>query len=254
MLAEILNANLFAFLVVFARHGAAMMLLPPFGDVFVLRRARLALALVLSFLVTPIAAPLLPPEPASPLALAIILGGEIAVGLFIGGLARLMLTVLHLASFAVAYQTGLGAAVAFAPAQSDQGVMLSQFFTLGGLTLLFATNLHHLLIRALIGSYDALPPGGLPPAGDFAAQALDVITGAFVVALQVAMPVLLVGLLFTLGLGLLGRLMPQIQVFFIAMPLQIMLGFWVLMISFSAMMFWYVDYFEAGVARLPGGG
>lgn len=254
MLAELLNANLFAFLVVFARLGAALMLLPPFGDVFVPSRTRLALALALSLLVTPIAAPLLPAEPGSPLALVIILGGEIAVGLFIGGLARLMLNALHLASFAVAYQSGLGAAVAFAPTQSEQGVMLSRFFTLGGLTLLFASNLHHLLIRALVGSYDALPPGGLPPVGDFAAQAIEVIAGAFVVALQVAMPVLLVGLLFTIGLGLLGRLMPQIQVFFVAMPLQIMLGFWVLMISFSGMMFWYLDYFEAGVARLPGGG
>ncbi len=253
MLAELLNATLFAFLVVFARLGAALMLLPPFGDVFVLRRARLVLALSISVLVAPVAAPLLPAQPPGPLALVLILGGEIAVGLFIGGLARLLLSALHTASFVVAYQTGLGAATAFAPEQDEQGVMISQFFTLTGLTLLFATDLHHALLMALVESYRALPPGGLPPTGDFAAQAIDFIAGAFVVTLQIAAPVLLVGLLFWIGLGLLARLMPSIQIFFVALPLQIALGFWVLMVALSGMLLWYFEYFEASIGRLFGG-
>ncbi|MFQ5784676.1 MAG: flagellar biosynthetic protein FliR [Alphaproteobacteria bacterium] len=254
MLAEFLNANLYAFLVVFARLGAALMLLPPFGDIFVLRRTRLVLALALSLLVTPLAAPQLPAEPGSPLAVMLVLGGEIAVGLFIGGLARLLFSALHTASFVVANQTGLGAAMAFAPNQGDQGVMVSQFFTLMGLTLLFATDLHQKLLLTLVDSYDALPPGGLPPAGDFAEQAIDFIAGAFVVALQVATPVLLAGLLLSISLGLIARLMPQIQVFFIALPLQIMLGFSVLMVSLSAMMLWYFEFFEENIDKLIGAG
>ena len=250
MLAQALPAEVFAFLTVFARLGAALMLLPPFGDTFVLPRTRLALALAVSLVVMPLAAPTLPPLPEGPLALAMILGGEIAVGLFIGGLVRVLFSGLHTASILVAYQTGLGAATVFDPSQNEQGVIISRFFTLIALVLLFATDLHHALLVALIDSYRALPPGALPPVGDFAGQAVNFISGAFVIAMRVAAPVLVVGLLFYLGLGLLGRLMPTMQVFFVALPLQIALGFWVVMLGLSAMLLGFFDYFEESIAGM----
>ncbi len=250
MLAEVLAAEVFAFLTVFARLGAALMLLPPFGEKLVLVRARLVLALAISALVTPLAAPVLPPTPELPIELVIVLGGEIAVGLFIGGLARLLLSALHTASILVAYQSGLGTATVFDPSQNAQGVIISRFFSMMALVLLFATDLHHALLIALIDSYRTLPPGALPVTGDFAAQAIDFIAGAFVVALQVAAPVLIIGLLFYLGLGLLGRLMPAIQVFFVALPLQIALGFSVVMAGLSAMMLWYLEYFGESIVRM----
>ncbi len=250
MLAEALAADVFAFLIVFARLGAALMLLPPFGETFILVRARLALALALSALVTPLTALALPPPPEAPVDLVIVLGGEIAVGLFIGGLARLLLSALHTASILVAYQTGLGAATVFDPTQNEQGVIISRFFALMAVLLLFATDLHHAIIIALIDSYRTLPPGALPAAGDFAEQAIDFIAGAFVIALQVAAPLMVVGLLFYLGLGLLGRLMPAIQVFFVALPLQIALGFSVVMAGLSAMMLWYLEYFGESIVSM----
>ncbi len=250
MLAQFLTTEIFAYVTVFARIGAALMLMPPFGDVFVFARTRLALALALSAVVVPLAGPALPRLPEGPFALTLILGGEIGIGLFIGGLARLLLSGLHTASMLVAYQTGLGAATMFDPSQNEQGAIIGRFFSMLALVLLFATDLHHALILALVDSYRALPPGGFPPAGDFAQQAMSFMSGAFVVAVQVAAPVLVVGLLFYLGLGLLGRLMPTMQVFFVALPLQIMLGFWVVMVALSAMMLWYFEYFEDGVGRL----
>ncbi len=254
MLAEVLPANVFVFLAVFARIGAALMLLPPFGESFVFPRIRLALALVVSAVAMPIAAPSLPALPPGPLALTVILAGEVTVGLFIGGLARMLLSGLHTASMLVAYQTGLAAATIFDPTQNEQGVILSRFFSLIALVLLFATDLHHALLLALIESYRLLPPGGLPPVGDFAAQAVAFMTGAFIVALQVAAPVIVVGLMFYLGLGLVARLMPAVQVFFIALPLQVMLGFWITMVALSASMLWYFEYFEDGIATLLTGG
>ena len=173
--------------------------------------------------------------------------------MFIGGLARLLLSGLHTASMLIAYQTGLAAAVVFDPTQNEQGVVIGRFFTLIALVMLFATDLHHALLMALIDSYRLMPPGGLPPAGDFAAQAIAFMSGAFVVALQVSAPVVVVGLLFYLGIGLLARLMPAVQVFFIAMPLQVMLGFWITMVALSAAMLWYFDYFADGVATLLNG-
>ncbi|MEE8274551.1 MAG: flagellar biosynthetic protein FliR [Alphaproteobacteria bacterium] len=250
MLAEVLTENIFVFLTVFARIGAAMMLMPPFGDTFILRRTRLSLALAVSLVIMPVAAPALPALPPGPIALTLILAGEIAVGLFIGGLARVVFSGLHTASLLVAYNTGLATASLFAPGQDEHGVMVSRFFTMTALVLLFATDLHQALLLALAESYEVLPLAGLPPVGDFAEQALDFISGAFVVAVQVAAPLLIAGLLLWVGFGLLARLMPTMQVFFVALPLQIAFGFWVLMIALPGMMLWYFDYFEESIGRL----
>jgi flagellar biosynthetic protein FliR len=250
MLSELVPANLFLFIVVFARIGSALMLLPPFGDTFVFTRTKLVLALAISALVTPLAEPSLPALPSGPLALTIILTSEILVGLFIGGLARFLLAGLHTASMIIAYQTGLAAALVFDPSAGQQAVVIGRFFNLMALTLLFTTGLHHAMLMAVIDSYRLMPPGGLPDVGDFAGQAVAFLSASFTIALQVAAPVVVVGLLFYLAIGLVARLMPAMQVFFIALPLQVMLGFWVTMVAMSATMLWYFDYIENGIGDL----
>jgi flagellar biosynthetic protein FliR len=211
------------------------------------------MALVISAVATPIAAPSLPTLPDGPLELALVIAGEITVGLFIGALARILLSAIHTASMVIAYQTGLAAALAFDPSQGQQSVVISRFFNLMALVLLFSTGLHHAMLMAVVDSYRVLPPGGLPPVGDFAGQAVAFFTGAFVIAMQVAAPVMVIGLLFYLGIGLIARLMPAMQVFFVAMPLQVMLGFWITMVALSATMLWYLDYIENGIGELLSG-
>jgi len=250
MLSELVPSNLFVFIVVFARIGSALMLLPPFGDAFVFTRTKLVLALAVSALATPLAEPTLPVLPSGPLALAVILISEILVGLFIGGVARFLLSGRHTASMIVAYQTGLAAALVFDPSAGQQSVVIGRFFNLMALTLLFTTGLHHVLLMAVLDSYRLMPPGGLPEVGNFAGQAVAFISGSFVIALQVASPVVVIGLLFYLAIGLVARLMPAMQVFFIALPLQVMLGFWVTMVAMSATMLWYFDYIENGIGEL----
>jgi flagellar biosynthesis protein FliR len=254
MLLAAFPEHIYAFFAVFARLGAAFMLMPGFGESFIYLRGRLAMALMISVVATPIAAPALPALPSGPLDMTMVIASEVTVGLLIGGLARLMMSALHTASMLIAYQSGLAAATIFDPSQNTQGAMIGRFFSLVVLVLLFATELHHDLLLAVVESYRLLPPGGLPPVGDFAAQAISFMSSAFVVALQISAPVMVVGLLFYLGLGLVARLMPAVQVFFVALPLQIFLGFWVTLMALSAMLLWYFEYFEAGIARLLIGG
>jgi len=253
MLAQFLTINLFAFFIIFARLGAALMLLPPFGDVFVLGRARLVLALAISLVALPVIGPMVPPPPASALTLALMLASEVSIGLFIGSLVRIMMSALQTASIVIAYQTGLGTAAAFNPTQNEQGILISRFFTLLGLVMLFATNLHLVLISGLIDSFIALPPGVPPVIDDIASQAVDFVAAAFIAALKVAAPLLILGVLFYLGLGLLSRLMPSIQVLFIALPLQIAFGFWIVMVMLSGMMLWFFDDFATRVGTIFGG-
>ena len=138
----------------------------------------------------------------------------------------------------------------FDPSQGQQAVVIGRFFNIMALVLLFATGLHHAMLMAVIDSYSVLPPGGLPPVGDFAGQAVAFFTGSFIIAMQVAAPVMVIGLMFYLGIGLIARLMPAVQVFFIALPLQVALGFWITMVAMSATMLWYMDYIEVGIGEL----
>jgi flagellar biosynthetic protein FliR len=91
------------------------------------------------------------------------------------------------------------------------------------------------VIAAIGGSYAVLPPGTMPPTGDAAVLALTTMTKGFSVAVQIAAPFIVLGLLFNLGLGVLSRLMPAMQVFFLGLPATIMLGF-VLMASVLGLM------------------
>lgn len=98
MLDQILPANLFAAALVFARLGSALMLLPGIGEIYVSPRLRLVLALGITLVATPVVAPGLPRLPSGAIELALMLGGEIAVGLFLGTIARILLAALEVAA------------------------------------------------------------------------------------------------------------------------------------------------------------
>jgi len=109
-------------------------------------------------------------------------------------------------------------------------------------TLFFATDMHHLVIAALNDSYALFAPGEVPGAGDVAALVTRTVAGAFRIGIQLAAPFLAFGLLFNLGLGVLARLMPQMQVFFVALPLSILLGLMFLVLALGALMGLFLDY------------
>jgi flagellar biosynthetic protein FliR len=111
-----------------------------------------------------------------------------------------------------------------------------------------------LVIAALNDSYTLFRPGEIPIVGDVASLFSTTVAGTFRIGVQLAAPFLAFGLLFNLGLGVLARLMPQMQVFFIGLPLSILLGFLILALVLGAMMMTFLDYVE-GVLRVmaPGG-
>jgi len=116
--------------------------------------------------------------------------------------------------------------------------------------LIFATNLHHLVIAALDESYNLFKPGFIPLTGDMAHMITGIIATSFRIGIQLAAPFLVFGLLFNVGLGVLSRLMPQMQVFFIGLPLSIMLGLVLLLLVIGAMMGTFVGYLENVLGQL----
>jgi flagellar biosynthetic protein FliR len=113
--------------------------------------------------------------------------------------------------------------------------------------MVFTTDLHHLLFAAMRDSYLMFKPGQMLPVGDFAQMMVGIVGGAFKVGLQLAAPFVVFGLIFNLGQGVLSRLMPQVQIFFVSMPANIYLGFVLLMLLLTPIMMWYLDHFSMGI-------
>ena len=244
MFQELLPASVFAALLVFVRVGAALLLLPGYSAPYVPQRLRLLLGLMVALVVTPVVAPILPAMPESATALVLIILGETLIGLFFGTIGRLFLASLTTAGMFIAYASSMANALTNDPSAAQQGSISGSFLTAAALMLIFTLDLHHLMLMAVVDSYHLFVPGQVPPIGDFADMITRVVAQTFLLSFQIASPFILVAMIFILGLGLLGRLMPQMQVFFVAMPLQIGIGLVVLAATLPALLRWFVGAFE----------
>jgi flagellar biosynthetic protein FliR len=248
-----LSGSVLVYLLVFARVGAMIMLLPAIGEAGVPPRVRLALALAISLALVPVVSATYGNQaPQSVLALGMLIVKEITAGVLIGGMARMIMGALSTAGYLVATQTGLGYAQTVDPEMGEQGAIVGNFFTLMGAMLIFATNMHHLAIGAIQGSYGILPPGASLPTGDMAELAIRLTAGSFALGLQLAAPFLVFGFAVNAAIGLLARLMPQLQVFFIAMPINILAGFFLMMLLIGSMMTLFLNYYAEQMGHFQG--
>ena len=243
-----------AFLLTFGRVGTMVMLLPGIGEQSMPSRVRLSIALVLTAILVPAHAKAYTVDLNSMGPALVMLVQEIIIGAVLGLTARLAISALQVAGTVVAQQMGLGFITAVDPTQHEQGALVGNFLSMLGITLVFATDMHHLAIAALNDSYRIFQPGEMPLTGDVAQHITQVIGAAFRIGVQLAAPFLAFGLLFNLGLGVLSRLMPQMQVFFIGLPLSILLGLLLLLLVIGAMMGTFVGYLEGVLGNLTAHG
>ncbi len=229
-------------LLLFARLGTLFVLMPGIGEVTVPVRIRLVLALATLLIVYPTVSGELPDVPRSAIDVFGLIIWEILIGLGIGLAVRFVLSVMQVAGTTIAFQMGLGFALNVDPSQGTQGVLLGNFLALLGMVLIFVSDLHHLAIMGIVQSYDIFAVGGAIPIGDFTEYALMTAARAFEVAIQISAPFMVFGLVFYLGLGILSRLMPQLQIFLIAMPVNILGGFILLAAMLTALMALYIDH------------
>lgn len=247
---SVLPALAATFMLVFARIGAMVMLLPGFGEVNIPTRIKLSIALLLTLIILPLHRAAYQIDMSSLMPLLVLMLHEIVVGIVLGATARVTLSALQVAGSVIAQQLGLGFVTAIDPTQGQQGLLIGNFLTILGLTLLFATDSHHLVIAALNESYRIFAPGQVFPGGDVAALATRAFAAAFKIGMQLSAPFLVFGLVFNIGLGVLARLMPQMQVYFVGVPLSILAGFLILGLVISALMGAFIDYFVGVMHQL----
>jgi flagellar biosynthetic protein FliR len=232
------------FMLVFARIATMLMLLPGLNEQMIPSRLRLSSALVLAAVMVPLHRDAYHIDLQSFGLVGVTFGEEMLIGALLGMTARLTMSAMQIAGSVVAQQLGLGFVTAVDPTQGQQGLIIGNFLTILGLALIFAVNLDHLVIAALDESYSLFTPGEVPLTGDMAALITRTIAGAFRIGIQLSAPFIVFALLFNVGLGLLSRLMPQMQVFFVGVPLQILAGFLILIFVLGAMMGVYLDNVE----------
>ncbi len=249
MLDQILSVNIFAFFLVFVRLGGALTLMPGFGENIISPRVRLAISLAVALALFPVVGSLVPTMPESPLAVLGLIAMEFMIGLLIGASARLLMSALHVAGTVISFQSSLGFAQTVDPTAGNQGAVIVGLLNLTGLVMIFALGLHHTMLQAVVHSYVIFPPGTVPPFNDFAELVVGFVSQSFTLGFQIATPFVVYGLVFYICLGLLTRLMPKLQLFFIALPLQILLSLTILMIVLPIGMLWFLDHFEANLAR-----
>src|SRR3954470_3601286 len=247
---SLLPALAATFMLVFARIGAMVMLMPGLGESNIPVRVKLSIALLLTLIILPLHRAAYHIDMTSMTSLLVLMLHEIVIGVVLGATARVTLSALAVAGSVIAQQLGLGFVTAVDPTQGQQGLLIGNFLTILGLTLLFATDSHHLVIAALNESYRIFSPGELMPTGDVAALATRAFASAFKIGMQLSAPFLVFGLVFNVGLGVLARLMPQMQVYFVGVPLSIIVGFLILALVISAIMGTFLDYFVSVMHEL----
>src|ERR1700736_5740024 len=240
---SLLPALAATFMLVFARIGAMVMLLPGLGESNIPVRVKLSIALLLTLIILPLHRSAYQIDMTSLTSLLLLMLYEIVIGVVLGATARVTLAALSVAGSVIAQQLGLGFVTAVDPTQGQQGLLIGNFLTLLGLTMLFATDSHHLVIEALSDSYAIFSPGEFLPSGDVAALATRAFAAAFRIGMQLAAPFLVFGLVFNVGLGVLARLMPQMQVYFVGVPLSIFAGFLIFAAVLTTMMATFMYYF-----------
>lgn len=248
MLEQFLEVNIWAMTVIMTRVGTVFSLIPGFSASYISPRFRLAVALAVTFALLPVLDAYIPPLPVNPVEMFLILAGEVVIGAFLASIGMFMISALQAAGTFIAYFSSMANALIQDPVANQQSSVISGFLSTAALVAIFAADLHHVVLRAMVDSFSLFRPGQPIAFGDISETLAVTLADAFTLGLKLASPMLLTALVYYLSLGILGRLMPALQVFFFGLPLQISLQIWVLMICFSGMMMVFLQAYSSAFA------
>ncbi|MDY2830311.1 MAG: flagellar biosynthetic protein FliR [Alphaproteobacteria bacterium] len=244
---ELFNITLYNYLMIFLRIGTVFMLMPGFSASYVNAQIRLVLALALSLVVMPIVTPLLPQEPTEFSIMLQYILREITIGIFLGIIMQVLFFSLNFAGSIASQAIGFANAQIFDPAFQTQTMLIETFLSIIAVTFIFITNTHHLMIEALIDSYHLFSPNVAPIWEDFSAHMTQTISRSFAFGFKLGSPFIAVTIIFYSGMGLVSRLMPQLNIFFLSLPLQIYLGVGLLFLTAPIIISVFFRYYDEGL-------
>jgi flagellar biosynthetic protein FliR len=239
-----------AVFLIFCRIGGCLMVMPGLSSSRVPMRVRLFIAFALTLAITPLLFDIVRPTvgDGAPATLAAAIAAETLAGLFIGVMARLFFLALQFVAELITQAIGLAGIPGMTLADDEQGSAVTNLFTLTAVMLMFMTDQHWVLLRGLLDSYVAIPPGAGFSAQWSLIEIADQVAAVFLLALRVASPFIVYAVIVNLAIGLTNKLTPQIPVFFIAMPFVTAGGLMLLYFTVAEFMAGFMAAFAAWLA------
>ncbi|MFL5253915.1 MAG: flagellar biosynthetic protein FliR [Rhodopila sp.] len=241
-----------AFALVLARVGAAMALLPGLGESAAPAMMRIGMALGLTILLLPGVQPLTPKIPEAGAEMALMVAGEVVIGLWFGWVARMIALALPIGAQFIAYMIGLSTLLQPDAELGSQATPLGKLFELAPPLLILVSGLYVLPLQALGGLFALIPPGRMLPTGDGVQVVLQSVASAFALALQLASPFVVAGIIWNIAIGQIARVGGRMQIYFVAMPAQILGGLALLALTGSAILLAWRERAESVLSQLPG--
>ncbi len=216
--------SVIAFTLVLLRVGSLVGTMPLFGEGIVPVRAKVGLSLLIALLLFPTVSPGLPavPEPSIPLLFRMV--SEILIGVTLGFAARLVFAAAQVAGEMIGFKIGFSVANVIDPISSIQISLIGQFQYLLAVLIFLVTNSHHVFFAAIADSFRIVPLFTFHLSGDLMKIILDLSRDMFVLAVKICIPVVAAIMFTNVGLGIVARTVPQINVLIVGFPLQIMIG------------------------------
>lgn len=246
---QLFTLEIYTFMTIFLRVGSAILVMPGFMTSYVSTRIRLSVALVLTLVLMPLLSTRLPVPPADFGSFLTTCIFEITYGLFMGLCMQFLYAALSLVGNFAGQAIGFSNAQMFDPTFQTQSIVLESFLSIIALTVIFITDLHHLMISAVVDSYVLFPVGSDLPIDNFAEFLSKSLNNSFIMGFKIASPFIAFTIIFYSGMGLLSRLMPQLNIFFLSLPLQIYLGLGLLFMTVPIIIVWFTRYYENGLMK-----
>lgn len=224
---------LIAFLLATVRTSAWLVIVPAFGSRAIPALPKVGLAMALAFPVAGRLAPQAPAPQLAPMLSAILL--NVAAGLTLGVVTLLLFAAIRAAGELIDYFGGFALTQAFDPMQVQNASVFGRFYDLLAVTLLFASNGYLVIVRGLLSSYDAFPLHGKLPLSALADLVTSNVTTFMVSAVEIAGPLLAVLVAADVGMGLLTKAAPTLNVFSLGFPLKIFVTISLIGVTFIAM-------------------
>ncbi len=246
---QLFTLEIYTFMTIFLRVGSAILVMPGFMTSYVSTRIRLSVALALTLVLIPLLSTRLPVPPADFGSFLTTCIFEITYGLFMGLCMQFLYAALSLVGNFAGQAIGFSNAQMFDPTFQTQSIVLESFLSIIALTVIFITDLHHLMISAVVDSYVLFPVGSDLPIDNFAEFLSKSLNNSFIMGFKIASPFIAFTIIFYSGMGLLSRLMPQLNIFFLSLPLQIYLGLGLLFMTVPIIIVWFTRYYENGLMK-----
>lgn len=220
------------FALMLIRISACFVVMPIFGSRLVPAPAKVLLCLVMTLLVFPLLKAGFVGTTASLKEDIVVLAlREALLGVFLGFLTRAIFWGVEIAGQILGFTMGFSAVQLFNPAFGEAGTMMEQFETILATLLFLAINGHHMLLEAMYRSFDLAPLGILSVNVKAMASVTLLVQEVCVIGVKLAGPMIAVILFLNVALGMVGRAVPQINVFVVSFPVNILVGLFVFMMS-----------------------